>query len=54
MSINMKEEKLSALTRQKEQLMKVKDNYSKNSNEYRTIDAVIKEHDKQIKEILGE
>ena len=54
MSLNMKEAKLSALTRQKEQLLKAKDNYPKNSNDYRTIDAVIKEHDKQIKELLGD
>ena len=53
MSINMKEEKLSALTRQKAQLLKAKDNFPKNSKEYRTIKAVIKEHDKEIMKILG-
>ena len=52
--INMKEEKLRALTSQKAQLLKVRDNYPKNSNDYRTINAVISEHDKQIKELLGD
>ena len=52
--INMKEEKLRALTSQKAQLVKARDNYPKNSQDYRTINAVIDEHDKQIKELLGD
>lgn len=53
MSLNKREAELSALTRQKEQLLRVKKNYSKDSKDYRMIDAVIKEHDKEIKKRLG-
>ena len=51
--VNLKEERLRALTNQKAQLLKAKDNYPKNSQDYRTIMAVINEHDKEIKKILG-
>ena len=51
---NMKEEKLRALTSQKAQLLKARDNYPKNSKDYRTINVVISEHDKEIKKLLGE
>lgn len=54
MSINMREAKLSALTRQKEELLKMRDSYPKNSNDYRMFDAVINEHDKEIKKMLGD
>lgn len=54
MSINMKEAKLSALTRQKEELLKIRDSHSKNSKDYRMFDAVIDEHNKEIKKILGD
>lgn len=52
--VNLKEERLRALTNQKAQLLKAKDNYPKNSQDYRTIMAVINEHDKEIKKILGD
>lgn len=52
--INMKEEKLRALTQQKAQLIKAKENYPKNSADYRTIDAVIKQHDREINKLLGD
>ena len=52
--VNMKEEKLRALTSQKAQLLKARDNFPKNSNDYRTINAVISEHDKEIKKLLGD
>ena len=52
--VNLNEEKLRALTNQKAQLLKARDNYPKNSNDYRTINAVISEHDKEIKKLLGE
>lgn len=52
--MNIKEEKLSALLRQKEQLLKAKDNYPKNSDDYRMIKAVIREHDVEIKKLLGD
>ena len=54
MSINMKEQKLSALTRQKEELLKLRDSYPESSNDYRMFNAIIDEHDKEIRKILGE
>ena len=54
MSTNMKEEKLSALTRQKEELLKIRDSYPETSNDYRMFNIIIGEHDKEIKKILGE
>lgn len=50
--MNLKEEKLSALTRQKARLEKARKNYAENSIDYRTITAVIKQHDKEIKKLL--
>lgn len=52
--VNLNEEKLRVLTNQKAQLLKARDNYPKNSNDYRTISAVIDEHDKEIRKILGD
>ena len=52
--VNLKEEKLRVLTNQKAQLLKARDNYPKNSNDYRTISAVIDEHNKEIRKILGD
>lgn len=54
MVLNMKEEKLSALTRQREELLKMRDTYSETSNDYRMFSVLIDEHDKQIKELLGD
>ena len=50
--MNLKEEKLRALTNQRSQLLKVKDNYPKNSKDYRTISAVIEQHDEEIRKLL--
>lgn len=50
--MNLKEEKLSALTRQRAQLIKARKNYAENSLDYHTISAVIKQHDIEIKKLL--
>ena len=50
--MNLKEEKLSALTRQKAQLIEARKNYAENSIDYRTITAVIRQHDEEIKKLL--
>ena len=50
--MNLKEEKLSALTRQKARLMEAKKHFAENSNDFRTIEAVILQHDKEIKKLL--
>lgn len=54
MKMNLKEEKLSALTRQKARLIEAKKNFGENSNDYRTIEAVIQQHDKEIKKLLDD
>ena len=51
--MNVREDKLGALTRQRAQLVKIKDNYPKNSKDYQMISAVITQHDKEIKKLLG-
>lgn len=52
--MNLKEEKLFALTRQRAQLVEAKKKYAKKSIDYRTIDAVIRQHDVEIKKLLDE
>ena len=52
--MNLREEKLSALTRQRARLEKARKNYAENSIDYRTISAVIKQHDKEIKKLLDQ
>ena len=51
--MNLKEEKLKALTMQKEQLLKAKKNYAENSKDYRLIMSVIEQHDEEIRKLIG-
>lgn len=50
--MNLKEEKLSALTRQKAQLEKARKNYAESSKDYRLISSVIEQHNKEIEKLL--
>lgn len=50
--MNLKEEKLSALTRQKAQLERARKNYAENSKDYRLLTSVIEQHNKEINKLL--